>query len=66
MANITLKGNPIHTVGELPTKGATAQDFKLTKIDLSDATLTNYKGKRKVLNIVPSLDTPVCQTSTRT
>lgn len=65
MANITLKGNPIHTVGSLPQVGAQAPDFKLTKTDLSDATLADFKGKRIVLNIFPSLDTAVCATSVR-
>lgn len=65
MANITLKGNPIHTVGNLPQVGSQAPDFKLTKTDLSDATLADFKGKRIVLNIFPSLDTAVCATSVR-
>ncbi|HUL58228.1 MAG TPA: thiol peroxidase [Anaeromyxobacteraceae bacterium] len=65
MATVTLKGNPIHTNGELPAVGATAPAFKLTGGDLKDVTLADYKGKRKVLNIVPSLDTPTCATSTR-
>ena len=65
MANITLGGNPIHTSGELPAVGAKAPDFKLTSGDLKDLTLADFKGKKKVLNIVPSLDTPVCATSTR-
>ncbi len=65
MANITLGGNPIHTSGELPKVGAKAPDFKLTANDLKDLSLADFKGKRKVLNIVPSLDTPVCATSTR-
>jgi len=65
MANITLKGNPIHTNGDLPAKGAKAPDFKLTGADLKDVHLSDFKGKRKILNIVPSLDTPVCATSTR-
>jgi thioredoxin-dependent peroxiredoxin len=65
MANITLKGNPIHTIGELPAVGAKAPDFKLVDGDLKDVSLGTFKGKRKVLNIVPSLDTNVCATSTR-
>jgi thiol peroxidase len=65
MAQVTLKGNPIHTNGELPAVGAKAPDFKLTAGDLKDVSLADYKGKRKVLNIVPSLDTPTCATSTR-
>lgn len=65
MANITLKGNPVHTAGELPTIGSNAKDFKLVKTDLSEVTLGNYVGKRKVLNIFPSLDTPTCATSVR-
>ena len=65
MATVTLKGNPIHTIADLPAVGAKAPDFKLTGGDLKDVSLADYKGKRKVLNIVPSLDTAVCATSTR-
>jgi thiol peroxidase len=65
MAQVTLKGNPIHTNGELPKVGAPAPAFKLTGGDLKDVSLADYKGKKKVLNIVPSLDTPTCATSTR-
>ncbi|HYQ79855.1 MAG TPA: thiol peroxidase [Anaeromyxobacteraceae bacterium] len=65
MAKITHKGNPITTNGELPKVGAKAPDFKLTAGDLKDVSLADYKGKRKVMNIVPSLDTPTCATSTR-
>ena len=65
MAQVTHKGNPIHTNGDLPAIGARAPDFKLTGGDLKDVTLADFKGKRKVLNIVPSLDTPVCAVSTR-
>jgi len=65
MAQVTLKGNPIHTNGDLPKVGAKAPDFKLTPGDLKDVTLADYKGKKKILNIVPSLDTPTCATSTR-
>ncbi len=65
MAQVTLKGNPIHTNGDLPAVGSKAPDFKLTAGDLKDVTLADYKGKKKILNIVPSLDTPTCATSTR-
>jgi len=65
MANITLKGNPIHTNGDLPAVGAKAPDFRLVAGDLADVSLGAYRGKRKILNIVPSLDTSVCATSTR-
>lgn len=65
MANITLKGNPFHTVGDLPKVGAQAPDFKLVKDDLSEKSLADYKGSRLVLNIFPSLDTPTCAASVR-
>jgi thiol peroxidase len=65
MATVTLKGNPIHTSGELPPAGSTAPDFRLTAKDLSDVSLQNFAGKRKLLNIVPSLDTGVCAASAR-
>jgi len=65
MATITLKGNTIHTNGDLPAVGAKAPDFKLTTVDLKDVSLADYRGKKKILNIVPSLDTSVCATSTR-
>jgi thiol peroxidase len=65
MAQVTLKGNPIHTNGELPALGARAPAFRLTAGDLRDVTLEDYRGKKKILNIVPSLDTSVCATSTR-
>jgi thioredoxin-dependent peroxiredoxin len=65
MATITLKGNPIHTSGELPAKGTQAPDFKLTRIDLADVSLKDFAGKRKILNIVTSLDTSTCATSAK-
>ena len=65
MAKITLRGNPIHTGGELPQVGAKAPDFVLTGNDLKDVSLEHFAGKKKILNIVPSLDTAVCATSTR-
>ena len=65
MAQITLKGNPINTSGTLPETGGTAPDFNLTAGDLSDATLESYAGKKKVLNIFPSVDTGVCALSVK-
>jgi len=65
MAEITLRGTPIHTNGDLPAVSSAAPDFKLTNGDLADMSLADYKGKKKLLNIVPSLDTPVCATSTK-
>lgn len=65
MANVTLGGNPIKVAGNLPGKGEVAPDFTLTSKDLKDVSLKDFAGKRKVLNIVPSLDTPVCAKSTR-
>jgi thioredoxin-dependent peroxiredoxin len=65
MAQVTLRGTPIHTSGELPAVGARAPDFKLVNGDLKDVSLADYQGKKKILNIVPSLDTPTCATSTR-
>jgi thiol peroxidase len=65
MSTITLKGNPVHTIGEPPKAGGQAPEFSLVKSDLSEAHLSNYKGKRKVLNVFPSIDTPTCATSVR-
>lgn len=65
MAQITLKGNPVETAGELPAVGQNAPAFTLTGTDLSDFSLDDCKGKRIVLNIFPSIDTPVCATSVR-
>jgi thiol peroxidase len=65
MATITLRGNKIHTNGEMPSAGSKAPDFVLVNGELGNVKLENFKGKKKLLNIVPSLDTPVCQTSTR-
>jgi thioredoxin-dependent peroxiredoxin len=65
MAQTALKGTPVHLAGELPAVGSTAPEFKLVAGDLSDVTLANYAGKKKLLNIVPSLDTSVCATSTK-
>ncbi len=66
MAQITMRGNPINTVGELPTVGASAPDFHLTGSDLSAVSSDQFSGKPVLLNIFPSVDTPVCATSVRT
>ena len=66
MAEITLRGNPIHTVGELPEVGSTAPAFTLTGSNLADLTAGDFAGKSLVLNIFPSVDTGVCATSVRT
>ncbi|NOZ11591.1 MAG: thiol peroxidase [Gammaproteobacteria bacterium] len=65
MANITLQGNTIKTNAELPEVGSEAPDFNLVDSDLNDVSLANYKGKKKLISIVPSLDTGVCATSTK-
>lgn len=65
MADITLKGNKVHTKGSLPAVGSRVPDFLLTRADFSDARLADFKGKRKILNIVASLDTGVCAASAR-
>lgn len=65
MAQVTLKGNPVQVEGQLPKVGAKAADFTLTAGDLSNATLATFAGKRKVLNIFPSIDTGVCAASVR-
>jgi thioredoxin-dependent peroxiredoxin len=65
MAKITLRGNEIHTSGELPKPGSESTGFRLVDAGLKDVTLHDYAGKRKVLNIFPSIDTPTCATSVR-
>ena len=65
MAQITFQGNPINTSGELPQVGDKAPDFILVDSQLNDISLSTFKNMYKVLNIVPSLDTPVCQKSTK-
>jgi thiol peroxidase len=65
MAQVTLGGNPVHTVGELPSVGSTAPDFTLAGADLSDVSSSSVPGKKVVLNIFPSIDTPTCAASTR-
>jgi thiol peroxidase len=65
MATITLRGNSIHTNGNLPAVGTQAPDFVLVDGKLANKTLADFRGKKKLLNIVPSLDTPVCALSTK-
>ena len=65
MAQITLKGNAINTLGNLPEVGFQAKDFSLVANDLSVKSLSDYKGNKIVLNIFPSLDTPTCAASVR-
>ena len=65
MATITLGGNPIHTSGELPTVGTKMADFKLIYYDLLVVSLSDFAGKKLVLNIFPSIDTGTCATSVR-
>jgi len=65
MATISLKGNTIQTLGILPKVGTPAKDFALVKSDLSNVSLNDYKGKKLVLNIFPSLDTGTCAASVR-
>ena len=65
MTTVTLKGNPFNISGDLPAVGSQAPDFTLTKGDLSDVSLASFAGKKKLISIVPSLDTPVCQVSTQ-
>lgn len=65
MTQITFQGNPINTCGELPAEGGKAPNFRLTAGDLHDKTLGDYAGRKKVLNIFPSLDTGVCAASVK-
>jgi len=65
MATITLEGNEIHTVGELPAIGSDAPAFTLTNSELGEVSLADYAGRKVILNIFPSIDTGVCAESTR-
>ncbi|KAF0163443.1 MAG: thiol peroxidase atypical 2-Cys peroxiredoxin [Rhodocyclaceae bacterium] len=62
---ISLRGTPVRVDGDLPAAGSKAPDFKLTSAALADVSLKDFAGKRKVMNIYPSIDTPTCATSTR-
>ena len=66
MAQVTLRGNPFNTGGELPAVGTSAPGFSLVGSDLSEITADSLSGKNVVLNIFPSIDTPTCATSVRT
>ncbi|WP_030062127.1 thiol peroxidase [Streptomyces novaecaesareae] len=66
MAQVTLKGNPVQVGGALPAAGAQAPGFTLVGAGLADTSLQDFAGRRKVLNIFPSIDTPTCATSVRT
>lgn len=65
MTQVKLRGNPVRVEGQLPALGSRAPAFSLVAADLSDKTLADFAGQRKVLNIFPSVDTPVCATSVR-
>src|SRR5690554_7050117 len=65
MSTVTFDGNPIELSGEFPKAGNTAPAFTLTSSGLEEVTLDNFAGKRKILNIIPSIDTGICATSTR-
>lgn len=65
MATVTLKGNPIETVGSLPEVGSAAPDFTLVKHDVSETRLADYSGKKVILNVFPSIDTGTCAMSVR-
>ncbi len=65
MANITLKGNAINTIGNLPSVNSKAPNFTLTAVDLSAKSLSDFSGKKVVLNVFPSVDTGTCATSVR-
>ncbi len=65
MAQVTMKGTPVNTSGELPTVGSDAKDFNLVGVDLSNKSMEDYKGQNVIMNIFPSVDTGTCATSVR-
>ncbi len=65
MAQVTFQGNSVSIAGSIPVTGDSAPDFSLTASDLSDLTLSSFSGKNVILNIFPSIDTPVCANSVR-
>jgi thiol peroxidase len=64
-SSVMLKGNPVDVAGNLPQLGSTAPNFTLVNSELADVTLDSFSGKRKVLNLFPSIDTPTCANSVR-
>lgn len=65
MKQVTFQGNPVKVVGSIPMTGEQAKDFSLTASDLSDLTLSSLKGQNVIINIFPSIDTPVCAASVK-
>ena len=65
MADITLHGDSVHTIGNLPEVGSTVKNFKLVNVDLKEKTNEDFSGKMKIFNIFPSIDTGVCQAAAR-
>lgn len=65
MATVTLRGNPLAILGEIPAVGTSAPDFRLTGLDLKDVSLADVAGSKTVLNIFPSVDTATCAASVR-
>ncbi|MDR3272366.1 MAG: thiol peroxidase [Flavobacteriaceae bacterium] len=65
MATVTIQGNEVHTAGQLPKVGAQAPDFNLVAVDMSEKKLSDFTGKKVILNIFPSIDTGVCAASVR-
>lgn len=65
MVNVTLKGNSVETISQLPEKGQQAPDFTLVAGDLSDISLSDFRGSKLVLNVFPSVDTGTCAASVR-
>lgn len=65
MATLLLGGNPVNTIGDLPTIGTNAPNFKLTKTDLTSSTLEDYKGQKVIMSIFPSLETGTCSSALR-
>ncbi len=65
MSTVTLEGTPQEVIGDFPQPGDQAHSFMLVDKDLNDVSLSHFKGKKKILSIVPSIDTGVCAASTR-